>query len=125
MKNKMEKLKQLHWYEFTQNNSGGSFDVSDTTCHRMFIEAYNSDQATSKAEDLGCYWNGVEEGNDCECCGDRWSPAGDALIFPYNYGSFTDIEKERMLTKYPNLKFVPTILTSSSEFANSKSFFTY
>jgi hypothetical protein len=27
------------FYEFSQNNSGGSFDVNDKLCHVMIIEA--------------------------------------------------------------------------------------
>lgn len=61
------------FYEFQQNNSGGVFVVNDVLCHRLFIEANNADEAIHKAEELGCYWNGVEEGKDCPCCGDRWS----------------------------------------------------
>lgn len=63
---------ETKFYEFVQNNSGGSFDVDDRVCHRLFIEATSEDEAISKAEDLGCYWNGVDNGMDCECCGDRW-----------------------------------------------------
>lgn len=61
------------FYEFDQNNSGGSFVVNDEVCHRLFIEADSEEQAISKAEELGCYWNGVADGIDCPCCGDRWS----------------------------------------------------
>ena len=28
---------ELKWYEFTQNNSGGSFE-DENVCHRMLIE---------------------------------------------------------------------------------------
>lgn len=63
---------ELKWYEFEQNNSGGYFDVTDTVCHRLYIEARNDEEAIKKAEELGCYWNGVMEGLDCSCCGDRW-----------------------------------------------------
>ena len=28
-----------YWYEFNQNNSGGSFVVDDKVCHRIYIEA--------------------------------------------------------------------------------------
>lgn len=65
----MEKTK---FYDLSQNNSGGSFDVNETLCHRLFIEADTYEEAVSKAESLGCYWNGVDEGQDCPCCGDRW-----------------------------------------------------
>lgn len=60
------------FYEVSQNNSGGSFVVNDKVCHRLFIEASSEEESLSIAEDLGCYWNGVSEGMDCECCGDRW-----------------------------------------------------
>ena len=63
----------MNWYCFDQNNSGGYFDVDDKVCHRLFIEAESFDDAISKAEELGCYWNGVDKGIDCSCCGDRWS----------------------------------------------------
>ena len=61
------------FYVFDQNNSGGFFDVNDKVCHRLFIEADNVYEAIAKAEELGCYWNGVDAGVDCPCCGDRWS----------------------------------------------------
>lgn len=61
------------FYEFDQNNSGGHFVTNDTLCHRLFIEADSANEAISKAEELGCYWNGVDDGLDCPCCGDRWS----------------------------------------------------
>lgn len=60
------------FYEIDQNNSYGVFDVTDTLCHRLFIEADSVEQATAKAEELGCYWDGVSNGVDCPCCGDRW-----------------------------------------------------
>lgn len=62
------------FYEFNQNNSGGDFIVNDEVCHRLIIEAENEEDAISKAEDLGCYWDGVSKGIDCPCCGDRWYP---------------------------------------------------
>lgn len=62
----------MKFYEFSQNNSGGHFMVDDRVCHRLFIEAKTFSEAVDKAEELGCYWNGVDKGIDCECCGDRW-----------------------------------------------------
>ena len=35
----------LKFYEFSQNNSGGSFTVTKDLCHRLFIEAKNEDEA--------------------------------------------------------------------------------
>lgn len=63
------------WFCYRQNNSGGSF------CHDpeagvgivVFIEANNADQASARAQDIGIYFDGVREGRDCECCGDRWN----------------------------------------------------
>jgi hypothetical protein len=62
----------MKFYEFCQNNSGGSFHVDDKVCHRLFIEANSDIEAEQIAEHLGCYFNGVDQGLDCECCGDRW-----------------------------------------------------
>jgi hypothetical protein len=65
-------MKETKFYEIDQNNSGGSFVTDDKLCHRLFIEADSYKEALRKAEDMGCYWDGVEEGMDCSCCGDRW-----------------------------------------------------
>lgn len=76
----LQKIKmESRFYEFSQNNTGGSFVTDSKLCHRLFIEADSVRDAIDKAEDLGCYWNGVEEGYDCECCGDRWYPSTDAV----------------------------------------------
>lgn len=65
-------VKQNKFYEITQNNSGGTFVTNDKLCHRLFIEANDQTEAKIKAEYLGCYWDGVANGRDCPCCGDRW-----------------------------------------------------
>ena len=70
----------MNWYCFDQNNSGGSFDVDDKVCHRLFIEAESFYDAVKKAEELGCYWDGVSKGIDCPCCGDRWSRWNDRPV---------------------------------------------
>jgi hypothetical protein len=70
---------ETKFYEISQTNTGGSFVTDDKLCHRLFIEASSEDEAISKAEDLGCYWNGVDEGMDCPCCGDRWYPSGNGV----------------------------------------------
>ncbi len=65
------------FYTFHQNNSGGSF-VHDNTrgiAHYVIIEASNDDEANARAEEIGLYFEGVEDGIDCECCGDRWNRA--------------------------------------------------
>lgn len=71
------------FYLFNQCNSGGYFIVSDKVCHRLFIEADDGEEALQIAENLGCYWDGVNKGLDCPCCGDRW----------YTYYDEIDINK--------------------------------
>ena len=72
------------FYEFSQNNSGGSFDVDNDVCHRLFIEATNAEQANRIAQDLGVYFNGCDSGMDCNCCGDRWYEVDDYDVVDLN-----------------------------------------
>lgn len=61
-------------YEFSQNNSGGFFEVDDFVCHRVIIEAENAEEANKIALNMGIYFDGCSIGVDCNCCGDRWYP---------------------------------------------------
>lgn len=63
----------LKWFEFNQHGSNGYFEVNDKVCSTLFIEAESFEKAKLKAEELGCYWDGVLKGIDCPCCGDRWT----------------------------------------------------
>jgi hypothetical protein len=84
-------MKKLNWYAFTQNNSGGVFDVDDKVCGKVFIEAEDIDDACTKAQELGIYFDGVELDLDCSCCGDRWYVPYEALNFPEkNYAGGED-----------------------------------
>ena len=56
------------FYEFNQNNSGGSFDVDENVCHRVIIEAIDSKHAQSIFEPMI-----KNQSGSCPCCGDRWS----------------------------------------------------
>lgn len=80
----------MAFYHLTQSNSGGCFDFDEAAgiTHHVVIEADSAEEATERAESIGCYWNGVARGKDCSCCGDRWrEPSGyDALEFPHIYG---------------------------------------
>ena len=38
----------------------------------VIVEANSKEEADNKAESIGLYWNGVDEGHDCKCCGNRW-----------------------------------------------------
>lgn len=79
------------FYEFNQNNSGGSFDVDDKVCHRVVVEADDPNEANHIAEDIGIYFDGCDNGMDCHCYGDRWYPADDydGDTFPKEYGDVT------------------------------------
>ena len=68
---------KTNFYEFRQNNSGGSFDIDDTDGigPRVWIEATDAKHANARALRLGIYFDGCAGGRDCNCCGDRWSPA--------------------------------------------------
>lgn len=67
------------FYRFRQNNSGGSFDVDDERGIGVYVwvEACDIVHARSRAEGIGIYFDGVADGVDCECCGDRWSAPWD------------------------------------------------
>ena len=60
------------FYLYNQNNSGGSFTQNGDLAHRVVIEAPSIGMANDKAEEIGIYFDGVESGYDCACCGDRW-----------------------------------------------------
>lgn len=60
------------FYTFSQNNSGGDFDIDDKVAEWVIIEADSADEANDIAEGVGIYFDGCENGYDCDCCGDRW-----------------------------------------------------
>jgi hypothetical protein len=66
-------LPSTRFYEYRQNNSGGDY-IGPI---RLIIEAPNYVVANEIAEKNGVYWNGVRDGKDCPCCGDRWSSHDD------------------------------------------------
>lgn len=91
----------MKFYLFNQNNSGGSFVVDDNLTHRVLIEADTVDEAIERAENLGMYWHGVEDGYDCPCCGDRWyTPDDEGMKFPFEYSAFEKEEAEKIAKKY-------------------------
>ena len=65
------------FYTFCQINSGGSFDYNekDGISVHVIIEAISSVEANEIAGNIGIYFNGCDDGIDCECCGDRWYEA--------------------------------------------------
>lgn len=79
----------MAFFEFTQNNSGGTYSFSDNAYSRfVVIEAPSATTANALALGLGLYWDGVDKGYDCACCGSRWSQAwsDDGDEKPSHYG---------------------------------------
>jgi hypothetical protein len=58
----------MHWV-YRQNNSGGRFTKPAI---QVVIEADTEEQANAIAKLHGVYFDGVNVGMDCSCCGDRW-----------------------------------------------------
>lgn len=63
------------FYTFMQNNSGGVFKNNKNVTEIVIIEANDTADANLRAERIGIYFDGVNAGYDCACCGDRWSEA--------------------------------------------------
>lgn len=60
----------MKYYLFRQNNSGGYYSNVPT---EIYIQAPSSEEANEIATKHGIYFDGIENGFDCECCGDRWN----------------------------------------------------
>ena len=61
-------------FQFRQSNSGGQFIGPKF----VVVKADDADQANQIAQDQGpVYFDGVADGIDCDCCGDRWYPVHD------------------------------------------------
>lgn len=94
----------MKWFQYTQNNSGGTFDQDDKVSHYVLIQAPNASVADSLAEAMaGIYFNGVAEGNDCECCGDRWPAqwSDEGYDEPLIYGQPVSEYSEAAVRIYP------------------------
>ena len=74
----------MSYFKFRQNNSFGVFRGTPL----IFVQADNAADANRIAQDHGVYFNGVADGLDCDCCGDRWFPVSDddAQDQPSSYG---------------------------------------
>lgn len=70
---------KTRFFSFDQNNSGGSFDIrpEDGIGEYVIVEALDVNHANQRAEQIGIYFDGCDNGMDCNCCGDRWSRAWD------------------------------------------------
>lgn len=90
---------KMSFYEYRQNNSGGSFVSNKNLCHKVVIEAPNEEAANSKAFNLGIYFDGCSIGRDCGCCGDRWY-APDSITFPHRHGTFNLEDAQKTGVRY-------------------------
>ena len=63
----------MSYFKFRQNNSFGAFAGTPL----VFVQADNAADANAIAQHNGIYFNGVADGVDCDCCGDRWYPVHD------------------------------------------------
>ncbi len=88
----------MPFFTFRQNNSGGSFEGFVYVC----IEAADADEANEAAAEYGIYFNGVDKGLDCPCCGDRWTCAwdSDGTAVPMIYGRPADESDPQVLIVY-------------------------
>jgi hypothetical protein len=83
------------YYEFRQNNSGGHFEESEDVGITVIIEACCFAEAKEKAEEIGIYFDGVQKGMDCPCCGDRWSEWQDIVKLPTEESLFVKDADEK------------------------------
>ena len=88
------------FYTYNQNNSGGSFDYNPDKgiSHYVIIEANSIDEANCIAENIGIYFNGVDDGSDCDCCGDRWHP------YPSSHDEPTCFEHNVLTNTFEDVK---------------------
>jgi len=86
------------FYHFRQNNSGGQFHFKKDRgiTVNVIVEAVDAGHANSRATSTGLYFNGVHDGSDCSCCGDRWDRVNeeDARDFPHIYGTLVENHKD-------------------------------
>lgn len=69
-----QKSGEYKFYNFLQNNSGGSFHSDENVGETVIIAATSYEDANERAEEIGIYFDGADsDGPDCSCCGDRWS----------------------------------------------------
>jgi len=73
----LETSAPARYFRYTQNNSGGRFNIDDKVAHHVIIQAHSASEANNLAKGVGIYFNGCDADIDCNCCGDRWSEAWD------------------------------------------------
>ena len=94
-------------FQFIQSNSGGFY--AKPAAHIIVDNAENEAQAIKAAETVGLYLDGVAEGYDCDCCGDRW---GDQI---YECDSIEDAIEEANDDHGEDLKIPAYVIVDASE----------
>lgn len=76
-KRQPKKQKKSFFYHYSQKNSFGTFDENTEKGigTDVIIEAHSAQDANKRAKKIGIYFDGVDKGIDCPCCGDRWYKA--------------------------------------------------
>lgn len=99
--------KKTKFYSFGQNNSGGFWK---DPAIQLIIEASSYSEAEKIAYDYGVYFNGCDEGIDCECCGDRWSTSWNEEGFDkpgvYTSGDWEEHRRRAPQDRVPSLMIV-------------------
>ena len=62
-----KKDKDMSWYSFRQNNSGGSFFIDEMVDIYVVVEETTMKKAIKRARSITKNHRAF-----CECCGDRW-----------------------------------------------------
>lgn len=100
----------MSFYTYDQNNSGGAFDFDADAgiAHYVIVEAASSDDADERAERIGIYFDGCDDGRDCDCCGDRWyrawSDGDDApLVYGHDVYSYKNLDWSAWRRHYPDV----------------------
>lgn len=75
---------------YDQNNSGGSFTICDEVAEYVFVEGMDQADIDRRAQDKGIYFDGCDTGQDCPCCGNRWSRVYETFEGPQIYGQVLD-----------------------------------
>lgn len=63
------------FFRYNQNNTNGCFIGPQI----VFVDAASAEEAEALARSAGVYFDGVETGADCLCCGDRWFREADTF----------------------------------------------
>ena len=101
-------------YNFDQNNSGGYYVKPAQNI--IVKDARDEKHAIEIALAAGMYFDGVADGTDCDCCGDRWVPMAqeyDSVKEAVIDANRTLIDEHNGVPKYvivDGLSFYETIL---------------